>query len=343
MRDIRDLNLQELEELLLSWKENKFHARQIFAWIYQKGVQDFSRMSDLSAGLRKMLSDNFVCGSLKLADKVTSADGTEKFLFELKDKNYIEAVNIPAYERVTACISTQAGCKFSCAFCASGLPGFKRNLTCGEILEEFAYLKDQASGGKITNLVFMGTGEPFDNYDNVLKAIRVINADYAFYLGARHITISTCGIIPGIEKLSKEGLQIELSVSLHAGDDKKRSAIMPVNKKYPLRDLIEACRKYSEATKRQVTFEYLLIKGKNSALLDAQNLSSMLKGFRLAKVNLIPANPVKECAIEPPERKDVLTFRDYLLKSGINVTLRRSRGEDIQAACGQLRLKYEKK
>lgn len=299
-------------------------------------------MSDLPAGLRRRLKDNFYLFGLNLAKKIKSKDGTEKFLFELSDRNYIETVVIPTEKRVTVCISTQAGCKFACAFCASGLLGFKRNLTCAEIIEQILYLKNNCPARRLTHLVFMGIGEPLDNYDNVIRAIRIINSKYSFHIGARRITISTCGIIPGIKRLSEGGLQIELSISLHATDDKTRSQIIPINKRYPLNELIKTCREYIKKTNRQLTFEYILIKGINSDLQNANNLSTILKGLN-CKVNLIPANPVKERHIEPPKKKEILAFKDCLVKQGVNVTLRRPRGQDIEAACGQLRLGYEKK
>ncbi|MCX5703122.1 MAG: 23S rRNA (adenine(2503)-C(2))-methyltransferase RlmN, partial [Candidatus Omnitrophica bacterium] len=277
------------------------------------------------------------------AETICSKDGTVKFLFELKDKNFVEAVSIPAKGRTTVCLSTQVGCKFACRFCASGISGFKRNMTCGEIIEELWQLKNNSPGIKITHIVFMGIGEPLENYDNVLKAIRIINSKHSFNIGARRITISTSGIIPGIKMLMNEGLQIELSISLHAADEKTRSSLMPINKKYPLRDLIAACREYIKKTHRQITFEYILIDKLNSDLQNAQKLSTILKGLRLSKVNLIPSNPIAELKIWPPKAKDVLLFRDYLLRQGINVTLRKPRGQDIEAACGQLRLRYENK
>ncbi len=335
MRDIKELDLPALEKLLSQWGELPFHAQQVFSWVYKKGATDFVQMSDLPAGLRNKLKDNFYICGLKLSKKFISPDGTEKFLLELKDKNLIECVSIPAEKRVTGCISSQVGCKFGCGFCASGLSGFQRNLTCGEILDEVLYLKP-------THIVFMGTGEPLDNYDNVLEAIRMINSKEGFNIGSRRITISTCGIIPGIKRLAQEGLQIELSVSLHAADDKTRSQLLPVNQKYPLRDLLEACAEYIRETNRQVTFEYVLIKGINSDLPSAQKLSKILKGLKLAKVNLIPANYIKELNIQAPQKPDILAFRDYLVKHGTQVTLRKPRGGDIEAACGQLRLKYVK-
>jgi len=342
MKHILDFSIIELAKTLESWQEKSYHSKQIFSWIYKKGVTDFSAMSDLSATLRDRLKEEFFISSLNLIKSQRSLDETEKLLFTLKDKNLIEAVSIPTENRVTGCISTQAGCKFACLFCASGQSGFKRNLTCGEIIEQALYLKNKSTAGALTHIVFMGTGEPLDNYDNVLKAVRIINSPESFQIAARRITISTCGIIPGIKKLSAEGLQIELSVSLHAADDQTRAKIMPVDKRYPLKELITACKEYEKKTNRQVTFEYVLIEGLNSSLQSAANLAKMMKGWD-CKVNLIPCNPIKELNLEPPEKKETLLFKNYLVKLGINVTLRKSRGQDIEAACGQLRLRYENK
>lgn len=341
-KDIKELNLNELKEAFSSRQEKKFHAAQVFSWIYKRGALDFDSMSDLPLPLRLKLKENFSLGTLKLIDRRLSSDGTEKFLLGLPGSDSIEAVSIPAEGRVTGCISTQVGCKFSCAFCASGTKGFKRNLSVAEMLDEVLYLKDRSNVKRLTHIVFMGTGEPLDNYDNLMKAIRIINSKEAFNIGARRITVSTCGIIPGISKLSAEGLQIELSVSLHASDEKTRDELMPVNRKYPLKELITACREYINKTDRQVTFEYVMIRELNSDLRSALRLGKLLRDMN-CKVNLIPVNPVKELGIEPPGKLEVLFFRDSLLKAGINVTLRKPRGVDIEAACGQLRLKrYEK-
>jgi len=342
MRNILDFDLKKLEAVFLEWHEPAYHARQVFNWVFKKGVLDFLAMSDLPAALRLRLKDNFYLFDLKLIKRLVSRDGTEKFLFSLKDGNLIEAVTIPTEKRVTACISTQAGCKFNCFFCASGVGGFKRNLTDSEILQEALYLKSNSALGKITHIVFMGTGEPLDNYENLLSAIRRINSQDCLGIGARRITISTCGLVPGIQRLAEEGLQIELSVSLHAADDKTRSRLMPINKKYPLRELIATCAKYIAETNRQVTFEYILASGVNSDLQNAQRLSTILEGLN-CKVNLIPANPVSASCLKPPGKLEVLLFKDYLIKHGMNVTLRRERGQDIEAACGQLRAKYEEK
>ncbi len=339
---IKGLTLAELEAALKERGEDSFHARQIFSWIYKKGVSDFSAMSDLSVGLRRLLEKEFSAGSISLAEKLKSADGTQKLLLRLKDANLIEAVIIPAQDRVTGCVSTQVGCKYVCRFCASGMLGFKRNLTTDEMVEEALFLKSNSQGNKLTHLVFMGIGEPLDNYDNLLKAIRIINSPDGLNIGARRITISTAGVIGAIERLSHEKLQVELSVSLHAADDKTRSLVMPINKIYPLAQLVAACRKYIEKKNRQITFEYILIKGINSDLPNARRLGKILSGLN-CKVNLIPANPVNQLNAKPPDKSEILSFKDALLESGINATLRRPRGEDIRAACGQLRLAYEKK
>ncbi|MBN2830703.1 MAG: 23S rRNA (adenine(2503)-C(2))-methyltransferase RlmN [Candidatus Omnitrophica bacterium] len=342
MRDIKEFDLKELEKELLSLGLKAFHARQVFSWLYKKGVLDFNYMSDIPKGLRKGLLDKFYTLGFKLLKSLKSEDETQKILLEVKDGSYIEAVTIPAKARVTGCISSQVGCKYRCTFCASGLLGFKRNLTTGEMIEEVIYLKDIASDNRITHLVFMGTGEPMDNYANVIKAIRIINSSAGLNIGARRITVSTCGIIPGIERLSSEGLQLELSVSLHAANDDLRSKLMPVNRKYPLKELIKACKEYSSKTRRQVTFEYILIKGINSSLNDARDLVNLLKDFKLFKINLIPSNYIPEFKFKPADKKDADSFKECLLRNRINVTMRRERGEDINAACGQLRLNYAK-
>ncbi|MCM8770706.1 MAG: 23S rRNA (adenine(2503)-C(2))-methyltransferase RlmN [Candidatus Omnitrophica bacterium] len=334
-KSILNLNLKELEQILIDWQQEKFHALQIFSWIYKKGIKDFEKMSDLSVLLRKKLKENFSIFDLELIKEIKSVDGTKKLLFKLKDGNTIEAVNIATERRITGCVSTQVGCKFACKFCASGLLGFKRNLETAEIIEQVLFLKEKAK--RLNNLVFMGIGEPLDNYDNVLKAIRIINSPAGLNIGARKITLSSAGFIPGIKRLVSEGLQIELAISLHAGDDKTRSFLMPLNKKYPLQELLAVIKEYIKKTKRQITFEYILIDGVNSSISEAEKLSKLLKDLN-CKVNLIPCNPVKEIGFLPAKKMDILLFKDRLLKSGIKVTVRMPRGEDIQAACGQLRL-----
>lgn len=345
MQAILDITLNELKSYLKKQNFSGFAARQIFSWIYRKETFDFDRMTDLSKELRNFLKSNFYILSLTLIERQISFDGTQKFLFGIsgkpgwrtqeRGKQGIESVVIPTSRRLTACISTQVGCKFACRFCASGALGWRRNLNPGEIIEQVIYLK-KIVARRLNNLVFMGIGEPLDNYDNVLKALRILNSSYSLNIGARKMTISTCGLIPGIRKLAEEGLQIELSVSLHAADNKTRTYLMPVSKKYPLQELLSACRAYFKKTKRQVTFEYVLIKGINSAPEQAKRLTKLLSGLD-AKVNLIPVNPFRN-EIPAPNKLDTLIFRDILLKASIPVTIRRPRGMDIQAACGQLRL-----
>lgn len=335
-KDLKDFSLKELEDFLQAKKYPAYHSRQIFSWIYKKDLTDFQSMSDLTLDLRRLLAENFYISQLKLIKKETSRDATAKFLFALGDGNLIESAIIPTLKRNTACISSQIGCKFKCGFCASGIGGWRRNLSASEIINQLIMLNNFLKPLRISHVVFMGTGEPLDNYENVLKAIRIINSPQGFGIAARRITISTSGIIPGIERLMKEKLQIELSVSLHAGDDTTRNKLMPVNKEYPLARLITACRNYSRLTNRQVTFEYILIKGFNSGLDSALNLTKLLKGWN-CKVNLIPYNPIKEFTFTPPTKLEVLFFQDKLLKAGVKITLRMPRGTDISAACGQLR------
>lgn len=341
MTDIRNYSLEELVEILKGWQEPTYHSRQVFSWIYQRGAASFAEMTNLSLALRKRLKENLTFKKLALTRLQESIDGTKKILFRLEDGNFIESVLIPAEGRNTACLSTQVGCKYSCRFCASGLLGFKRNLEVWEILIQLLEINRHTnlrSSCGVTHIVFMGSGEPLDNYDNVLKSIRIINAKDGLNIGARRITISTAGVIPGIEKLSREGLQTELSVSLHAANDTTRSQLMPINNKYPLKDLLSACKKYASATGRQVTFEYVLIKDVNCSKSDALALAKLLKGW-LAKVNLLVYNPVKELSFKAPDNKEVMAFKELVQSQDIVVTLRKPRGQDIEGACGQLRLR----
>jgi len=299
------------------------------------------------------LARDFSWGAFKSTPlQKKSSDGTVKFLFTLYDGETIETVLIPTQSRTTVCVSTQVGCKFACRFCASGVDGWRRNLTCAEILEQILHAKgyvknhiEPVSGFKhqanVTHVVFMGVGEPLDNYDQVLKAVRIINSPQAFGIAARRITISTCGLIPQIERLKTAGLQIELSVSLHGYNDAVRRQLMPVSSRYGLSDLITACREYSRATKRQITFEYILIKDLTCSKHAADALAHLLKGL-LCKINLIPFNKVIESPYSSPSRREVLAFRQALQKKGIVATIRTPRGQDIEAACGQLRYGQEK-
>lgn len=337
-KDIKALTLKELTVYLENLKYPKYHAKQILAWIYQRGVEDFSAMNDLSLKLRKDLGENFCIFVPLPIKRLISNDGTRKYLFQLQDKNTIESVLIPHKNRNTLCLSTQVGCRYSCKFCASGALGFMRNLNQDEILNQiFAIRRD--IGQDINNIVFMGIGEPLDNYDVLLSSIRIINAKYGYNIGQRKITISTAGVIEGIKKLSKEGLQIELSVSLHSAIDSKRDRIMPINKKYPLGKLLPCLKEFVKLTKRKITFEYMLLGGFNTAVEDAKKLVSIIHGID-CKVNLIPFNTVPGSDFLAPTKLEALFFSDYLSKNKVDVTIRQPRGKDIEAACGQLRLHH---
>jgi 23S rRNA (adenine2503-C2)-methyltransferase len=335
-QDIKNFSFEELKEFLQSQNQKIFHATQIFSWTYKRGVEAFDLMSDLSLELRNILKNNFYFSELKAKEIKKSHDSTEKFLLELEDGSFIESALIPTEKRNTICLSTQVGCRFCCKFCASAIGGFKRNLSTAEIISQVLFIKKHASDKRITHIVLMGTGEPLDNYENVLKAIRIFNSVQGLNIASRRITISTSGLIPGIKRLSKENLQIELSVSLHAADNKTRNMLMPINKKYPLDELIRELKDYFAKTGRQITFEYIMIHELNCDLESAKRLGLLLKGFD-CKLNLIPYNRIDEFDFEPPTKLEVLFFQNQLSKSGIRATLRMPRGRDINAACGQLR------
>ncbi|MDE2009436.1 MAG: 23S rRNA (adenine(2503)-C(2))-methyltransferase RlmN [Candidatus Omnitrophica bacterium] len=336
--DIRELSFDELSRYFGSIGEKTFRAQQVAEWIYQKGVWSFDGMTNLPRPLLEKLKRDFELKANAIAAKQVSREGTTKFLFDLHDHEKIESVLIPTATRTTACISSQAGCKFGCKFCASGIGGWSRNLTCAEIVTQVLHVKEEALKHKrpLTNIVFMGTGENFDNYDNLMKAIRIINSDKGMNIGARHITISTVGVVPKIRELAQEGLQVELAISLHGYDNASRNVLMPVNKKYPFDELIAACREYVRLTKRQITFEYILIKNVTCTENAVQNLKKAFKGL-ICKMNLIPYNPVSEFDHKTPSKEEMADFRDRLEEAGIHATIRTPRGKDVNAACGQLR------
>ena len=329
------------EELRDKFKElgfEPYRAEQVLQWIYGKGVYTFDKMKNLSAALREDLKKHFTVQMPEEASREKSHDDKSvKLLLKLNDKDFVETVYMPRKaEKATACISSQVGCKFHCAFCASGQDGFFRNLTMGEIVAQVLKARDLSPKKKITNIVFMGIGEPFDNYKELLRAVRQLNSKSAFGIGARKMTISTCGIVPKIEAFSTEGFQVELSVSLHGPNDIVRGAIMPVNRAFPVRQLIAACKQYILKTNRAITFEYILIKGINSSEKEANELARLLKGM-LCKVNLIPYNPIDEFEHVPPTYPEIVRFQQILQTAGVKTTVRFSKGQDIQAACGQLR------
>jgi len=347
MKDIKDFSREQLENLfkLKDSQGNQgyqgFRAGQVFNWVHRKCVPSFGDMTNLPKTLRDELSADFTVSGCSVREISDSKEGTCKLLLELQDGQLIESVLIPVMEtpfrqRVTGCVSSQAGCRFGCRFCASGLGGFSRNLSCGEIVEQVIHLKRQAPEEKLTHVVVMGVGEPFDNYEPVINALKILNDPEGLNIGARRLTVSTCGVVSGIRKLGAENLQIELSVSLHAPDNKTRNRLMPVNKCYPLKRLMGACRHYVKTTGRQITFEYVLIRDINAAIGQAKTLARLLKGLN-CKVNLIPFNRVKEFDFRPPSRSGVRVFSETLKKAGIKNTVRQSRGKNIAAACGQLR------
>jgi 23S rRNA (adenine2503-C2)-methyltransferase len=331
---INDLTLAELRAELEAMGEKPFRAVQIFDWLYRKGESDFMAFSSLSKGLREKLAAHFTVCRLELGGRLESKDGTAKFVFRLADANCIETVLIPAGKRKTACLSTQVGCKFGCAFCASGLHGFKRNLSPSEITGQALHVT-RVLGVDITNYVFMGMGEPLDNFENLAKAIRIMNSPEGLGIAARRMTISTAGHIPGIGRLRELDLQVNLSLSLHAVTDRLRSRLMPINMKYPLEKLVVACEEYIRSGGRMITLEYVLIRGVNDSLEDADGLAGIARRLR-AKVNLIAYSPVAAFAFETPSEGEVRRFIRWLEERKVHVTLRLSKGRDIFAACGQL-------
>ena len=334
MKNIRDLYLEEIEEDLLNMGEKKYRAKQIFAWLY-RGVDSFEEMTDLSKELIAKLKDFYYIKNLEIANLAESKDGTVKYLMRLNDGNCIESVKMKYKYGICACVSNQVGCKMGCNFCASARIGFVRSLTPGEIISQILMIEKQ-SNEKISNVVFMGIGEPLDNYDNVLKAINLINNPKGLNIGARHISISTCGLVPKIKQLADENeLQCNLCISLHSSRDEVRSSMMPINKKYSIKEVIDACKYYIEKTNRRITFEYALVDGVNDSYEDAMHLAKLLKGM-LCHVNLIPINKIKDGIYEKSSTDKILAFRDALNSKGIVATVRRELGSDISAACGQL-------
>lgn len=332
--DIKDLSLAELAREMENMGEAAYRAGQVFVWLYKKGASRFEQFSDLSKPLREKLEARFSIGTMEAAERRVSGDRSEKLVFRLADGRFIETVLIPSGVRRTVCLSTQVGCKFACAFCASGLKGFKRNLSPAEITGQILYLKNER-GIEPTNLVFMGMGEPLDNFDNLEKAIRILNATEGPGIAARRMTISTCGIVPGIERLKRLDLQVNLSLSLHASTDRLRSRLMPVNRKYSLEKVVRACEDYVRSGGRMITLEYVLIHGVNDSLTDAEGLAGIARRLR-AKVNVIAYSRIDGLDFETPSPGAASAFIRWLEERKVSATLRRSKGGDISAACGQL-------
>ncbi|MCE9520784.1 MAG: 23S rRNA (adenine(2503)-C(2))-methyltransferase RlmN [Verrucomicrobia bacterium] len=337
----------ELAAVLTELGEKPFRAKQILEWVFKKRVESFDLMLNLSKPLRAALEERYVLRTMTFAKVEGSEDTTRKFLFKLNDGRFIETVLIPASpalygsqsDRRTLCVSSQVGCAYDCKFCASGLAGFTRNLTASEIVEQIVQV-EKIAGARMDNLVFMGMGEPLANLPNVLRAIEVLNAEWGVGIGARHITVSTSGLAPQIRKLAEFPLQIRLAISLHGASDEVRDVIMPVNKKWPLRELYLALEEWVARKKQHLTFEFILIEGVNDSQEQARSLGRLARTLN-AKVNLIPYNTVEGLPWKRPDERQQDAFRDEVALCGVAVTLRREKGHDIAAACGQLRLKQE--
>lgn len=340
--DIKSMNITELTSFVTELSEKPFRAKQIYQWIHQKQVESIDEMTNLSVSFREKLKQECRFISLKKADvQISRQDGTRKYLFALEDGNVIESVLMRYKFGNSVCISSQAGCRMGCKFCASALGGFVRGLLPSEMLEQI-YRISKDIGERISHVVVMGTGEPLDNYDNLLKFISLLTDENGLHISQRNLTVSTCGIVPNIYRLAEEKLQITLALSLHAASQEKRRTLMPIAEKYDLKEVLDACRYYFEQTGRRITFEYALASGVNDMEQEAEELSALLKGMN-CHVNLIPINPVRERKFLGSGQKEAEAFRNRLEKNGINVTVRRELGRDIDAACGQLRKRYIEK
>ncbi len=339
MIDIKSYSLAQLEEYLVSIGEAKYRAGQIFEWIHKKNIKDIDEMSNISAKLRlKLKEDCILLNVEEILYKESAIDKTRKYLFRLPDGNIIESVFMRYKHGNSVCISSQVGCRMGCRFCASTLDGLLRNLSTSEMLDQI-YKISLSTGERVSNIVLMGAGEPMDNLDNVLKFIEIINSEQGLNISQRNITVSSCGLVPEIKALADKKLQITLALSLHAADDETRKSLMPIANKYSIKEVLEACRYYFDTTKRRVSFEYGLVAGVNDTKEEALKLSRLIKNMQ-AHVNLIPINPIKERDYKEPAHKNVLAFKQVLEKSGIQVTVRREMGRDIDGACGQLRRSF---
>lgn len=337
--DLRSLDYGEMQRELEALGEKSFRAKQIYQWLHEKLADTPQEMTNLPAKLREVLCSKYACTNLEIVDVLESkADGTRKYLFRLQDGNVIESVLMKYHHGNSVCISSQVGCRMGCRFCASTLGGLTRSLLPGEMLDQI-YKIQKHSGERVSNLVVMGTGEPLDNYENLVKFIHMLSDEHGLNISQRNITVSTCGIVPNIYRLAAEKLQITLALSLHASTQEKRMELMPIAYKYELSEVMEACRAYFRETGRRLTFEYSLVGGVNDSQKDAQQLAGLLDGLN-CHVNLIPVNPIKERSFVQSNRRVIADFKTKLEKYGINVTIRREMGRDIGGACGQLRKSY---
>ena len=334
-QDIRSMYLTELEEMLGELGQPKFRAAQLYRWL-QSGETDFDSMTNIPLSLRNELKEKTYIADVKIVRKFKSRlDETVKYVYELYDGEYIESVLMKYEHGYTVCISTQVGCRMGCSFCASGIAGLTRNLTASEMLAQIT-AAGRDNGIRVSNVVMMGMGEPLDNLDNSVRFLRLVSDDKGLNIGLRHISLSTSGVVSGIKRLKEYNFPITLSISLHAPNDEIRSSIMKVNRKWNIEELLEACKEYQAVTTRRISFEYALIDGVNDSDECAAELAKRLKGI-MCHVNLIPANPVKENSFKKPDKNKIIHFRDLLIKKGVNATVRRTLGADIDASCGQLR------
>lgn len=337
--DIKSLNLEELISFIEELGEKKFRAKQIYQWLHVKHVSSFDEMSNISKALIEKLKENSVLVTLKQeAVQISQIDGTRKYLFALEDGNVIESVLMRYKHGNSVCISSQVGCRMGCKFCASTLDGLVRGLRPSEMVDQI-YRIGEDIGERISNVVVMGTGEPMDNFDNFLKFVELLTDENGVNISQRNLTVSTCGIVPRMRELADKNLQITLALSLHASTQEKRVQLMPVANKYEIHEVIDACKYYFDKTGRRVTFEYSLVGGVNDTEEDAKNLSALIKGMN-CHINLIPVNPIKERDFVQPDNSVTREFKNKLEKNGINVTIRREMGRDIDGACGQLRKRY---
>ena len=344
MKSLYDFNYDQMAEMAVEHGWKKFRGHQIFQWLYRKRVTSIDDMSDLSKDTREVLKEHYEITNLELRDKQVSSDGTAKYLFALPDGALIESVLMQFDYGKSICVTTQVGCNMGCAFCASGLTKKKRDLTAGEIVAQvLAVQRDlDTTNDRLSHIVVMGTGEPFDNYENVMNFLATVNHDRGLGIGARHITISTCGVVPKIYAFSNEHTQYNLAISLHASSNELRDQLMPINHAYPLEELMGALKHYAQHNNRRLTFEYILLKGVNDGKTQVKQLAKLLRGMN-AYVNLIPYNAVDEKGFKSVSYQEAMVFYDALMKEGIRCTIRKEHGADIDAACGQLRVKHMKK
>lgn len=337
--ELLELNFEELSETLAAMGQPKFRGKQLYAWLHQRRAVSFDEMTDMPKALREQLAKQFRLTVMEPVDVLISKiDGTRKYVFELFDGNVIEAVFMRYHHGNSVCISSQVGCRMGCRFCASTLDGCVRNLSAAEMLSE-VYRIERETGERVSNVVIMGSGEPLENFDEVVRFLRMISDEHGLHISQRNLTLSTCGIVPRMLELAKLELQITLALSLHAPEQATRELLMPIAKVYPLAEVLDACRTYHQRTGRRISFEYAVVRGVNDNRMEALKLAALLGGMQ-GHVNLIPVNPIRERSFESPNRQAVLAFQHTLEDAGINATIRREMGRDIDSACGQLRRRY---